>query len=58
MTETEIERWRQEAVAAGDKDQVALCDRALQGDEDAGRQCVREIAKATALGDYTGWTPS
>jgi len=58
MTKTEIERWRQEAVAAGDKDQVALCDRALQGDEDAIARCAGEIEKAIALGDYSDRPPA
>ena len=46
MTTTErIEQLRAEAMQAGDREQVALCDRALAGDVEARAECVRVMAE-------------
>jgi len=44
----EIEELRDEAATAGDSDQVAICDRALDGDADARVECARVIAVTAA----------
>jgi len=44
----EIEELRDEAARVGDVDQVAICDRALDGDEAARVECARVIAHAAA----------
>lgn len=41
-----IEALRDEAGAAGDSAQVAICDRALEGDREALAECARVIALA------------
>lgn len=55
ITNEQIERLRVEAAAAGDTDQVAMCDRALDRDSDramsvaaARAECARVIADAEA----------
>lgn len=39
------------AATAGDLAQVAICDRALDGDETARAECARVIRAAAAMGD-------
>ena len=41
-----IAALRTESAIAGDREQVALCDRALNGDEAARDECARVIAEA------------
>lgn len=48
---TSVERLRAEAATAGDLAQVAICDRALDGDETARAECARVIRAAAAMGD-------
>lgn len=48
ITETQIEALRTEAGEHGDAAQVAVCDRALDGDDTARRECVRVIRCASA----------
>lgn len=43
-----VEDLRDEAAAAGDLDQVAVCSRALAGDDAALRACIEAIADAQA----------
>lgn len=52
-TESTIDRddvteLRAEADKAGDSNQVAICDRALAGDDDAWAECERAIDYARA----------
>ncbi len=51
ITNSQIETLRTEAAAAGDAEQVSLCDRALDGDTDARQQCAEAIDDATAQDD-------
>ncbi len=51
ITEAQIEALRQEAGEAGDTEQVAICDRAQEGDEDALTECSRVISAARAMLD-------
>lgn len=46
VTVEQIESLRTEAAAAGDLEQVAICDRALAGDADAIAECERVIDAA------------
>lgn len=46
ITTQEIESLRTSAGEAGDSEQVAICDLALEGDEDAIAECARVIARA------------
>jgi hypothetical protein len=48
ITDEQIEALSTEAGSAGDLDQVAICDRALRGDESAKAECVRVIRDAEA----------
>lgn len=48
ITDPQIEALSAEAAAAGDLAQVALCNRALDGDESARAACARVIADALA----------
>lgn len=50
ITDAQIEALRTEAGAAGDSAQVAICDRAREGDESARAECARVIANAAAMG--------
>jgi len=50
ITDEQIEALRDEAGSAGDNAQVALCDRALDGDDEARAECARVIADAAAQG--------
>ena len=44
LTDREIERLQQDAGQAGDMKQVAICERALQGDHAARLACADVIA--------------
>lgn len=48
ITDEQIEALRAEAGAAGDLAQVAICDRAIDGDMQARAECARVIADAQA----------
>ena len=48
MRMSQIEQFRNEAGSAGDLAQVAICDRALDGDLDACAECQRVIEDAIA----------
>jgi hypothetical protein len=50
VTTKQIEELRDEAGAAGDMEQVRICERALRGSRRARAECVRVIAtvKTTA----------
>lgn len=48
VTNEQIDALRTEAGTAGDAAQVALCERALAGDEEAREECARVIAEAAA----------
>jgi hypothetical protein len=48
ITDDQIERLQQEAAQAGDSAQVAICERAMTGDDDARRECQRVVADAAA----------
>lgn len=51
ITETEIDALRTEAAAAGDTAMVAICDLALEGDEDARAKCEDAVSSAATLAD-------
>ena len=51
ITNEQIKTLRQEAAQAGDDAQVAICDRALDGDEQALAVCAEVIADARAMAD-------
>lgn len=51
ISDSAIRRLRDEAGAAGDLEQVSLCDRALDGDDAALIECARVIADAQAQVD-------
>ena len=48
ITTADIRALRDEAGEAGDLSQVAVCDRALDGDQDARAECERVILDARA----------
>ena len=48
MAHRRVEALRTEAGEAGDREQVALCDRALQGDAEALARCLEVIADTQA----------
>lgn len=48
ITDDQIETLRIEAGAAGDSAQVAICQRALDGDDTARAECARVIEDAAA----------
>lgn len=48
ITDDQIEALRIEAGQAGDATQVAICQRALDGDAAARAECARVIADAQA----------
>lgn len=48
---TTLRQLRVEAAEAGDFAQVALCDKALQGDDAARAECARVIRAAQAMHD-------
>lgn len=49
LTDRQIIALRTEAGSAGDAEQIAICDRALDGDRDARAECARVIADADAM---------
>lgn len=49
LTTDQIRQLRTEAGQAGDLSQVALCDKALAGDEAARRECAEVISDAEAM---------
>lgn len=51
ITDEQIHALSTEAAEAGDIAQVAICDRALSGDETARAECSRVIAAAEAQKD-------
>lgn len=51
ITYEQIERLLQEAASAGDMEQVAICERALEGDNAAFAECERVIGEARAMED-------
>jgi hypothetical protein len=51
INNTIIKQLRDAAGQAGDLEQVAICDRALEGDEDARRDCAEVIDAARAMED-------
>jgi hypothetical protein len=48
VTDAQTEALRTEAGAVGDLEQVAICDRALAGDEEARAECADVIALTAA----------
>jgi hypothetical protein len=48
ITLQQVERLRVQAAEAGDTEQVAICNRAIDGDESAVRECARVIRDAEA----------
>ena len=52
ITNETIKMLRDEAGSAGDTEQVAICTRALAGDDDAREECARVIEDAMAMVDY------
>jgi len=48
VTDEQIKALRDEAGAAGDSEQVVICDRALYGDDAARDECASVIAEAQA----------
>lgn len=46
ITDDQISALRDEAKAAGDREQVKICDRALAGNKAARRECERVIREA------------
>jgi hypothetical protein len=53
VTNQQIRTLRAEAAEAGDLAQVAICDRAMDGDDAAAVECARVIAEAAAQGEPT-----
>lgn len=49
VTDEQIGQLRTEAGEHGDLEQVALCDRALSGDDAARRECERVIEDAEGM---------
>ena len=54
LTDDQIQALRDEAAEAGDLEQVAICDRALDLDTEARAECARVIDDARAMDDLTG----
>ena len=48
ISEATIDALRTEAGAFGDYEMVEICDRALDGDEDARAECARVVYEARA----------
>ena len=46
ITDERIEALKYEAGCHGDREMVAICDAALDGDDDARAECVRVILDA------------
>lgn len=51
LTNARIRALATEAGAHGDQEMVAICERALDGDADARRECARVMADAAAQAD-------
>lgn len=51
ITKAQIESLNNEAAAHGDLEQVAICERALEGDMAARRECARVISAAADQAD-------
>jgi len=51
ITNEDIRTLSDEAAAAGDTEQVELCERALAGDDEAREACARAIESAQAMAD-------
>ena len=51
ISDKQIEALKNEAAVAGDLAMVRTCDRALDGDESALRDCARVIADAVSMAD-------
>jgi hypothetical protein len=51
VTVEQIEALRDEAGAAGDTEMVAICERAIDGDESAADECAKAIRAAAANED-------
>lgn len=51
ITSTDIRALRDEAGQAGDSEQVALCERALDGSDEAREECERVITEARRNAD-------
>lgn len=51
ITKAQIEKLSDEAGEAGDLEQVAICDKALEGDAAAVAECARVIADAAGRAD-------
>lgn len=49
LTDTMIEKLRDEAGAHGDLEQIKICERALRGSKRARRECLRVINAARAM---------
>lgn len=49
LTDEQIDRLHTEAGNAGDERMARICERALDGDEAAKRECARVIADAAAM---------
>jgi len=54
LTTDMIDNLRAEAVGAGDRDQVRVCDLAWSGDREARVECAEAITSARAMDDV-GW---
>ena len=51
ITDTQIERFEQEAGEAGDLEAVAICRRAIAGDDSARAEVAGWIAEGEAMDD-------
>lgn len=51
VTNAMIDNLRTEARTAGDTEQVTLCERALEGDDEARKECACAIYAARAMAD-------
>lgn len=51
ISDEQIEALRRDAGEAGDLEMVAICDRALEGDEAAQARCAEAISDARAMDD-------
>jgi hypothetical protein len=49
MTDEQIEQLMTEAGTAGDREMVAICERALDGDDAARQRCAEVISDADAM---------
>lgn len=56
ITDEQIEALRSEAGSAGDSEMVAICDRALAGDQGEREECARVIADVEAMESISEWS--